>query len=189
MGVGPLSGAAVFLDRDGVLNDAVVRAGKPYPPASPDELRVIADAPAALARLKSRGLALIVVTNQPDVARGTQSAAAVEAIHEKLRAALPIDGFVTCFHDDRDDCACRKPKPGLIVEGAARFGVDASRSFMVGDRWRDIDAGRSAGCRTIWIDRGYRERGPSEPPDARVTSITEAADWILQQIEDPNQTS
>jgi D-glycero-D-manno-heptose 1,7-bisphosphate phosphatase len=179
---------AVFLDRDGVLNEAVVRDGKPYPPDSVAELRIIADAPEALERLKARGLALIVVTNQPDVARGKQRAAAVEAIHDRLRAALPIDGFVTCFHDDRDDCACRKPKPGLIVEGAARFDVDAAQSFLIGDRWRDIDAGKSAGCRTIWIDRGYRERGPSAPPDARVGSISKAADWILQKLEHGNET-
>lgn len=186
MGIAALSDAlarAVFLDRDGVLNEAVIRDGKPYPPATEAELRIVPDAAAALHRLKARGLRLIVVTNQPDVARGTQPAAAVEAIHQRLRSELPLDDILCCLHDDHDHCACRKPQPGLILEGAKRHGIDPRRSFMVGDRWRDIDAGTRAGCRTIWIDRGYRERGPAHPPDARVDSLTEAATWILQQVD------
>jgi D-glycero-D-manno-heptose 1,7-bisphosphate phosphatase len=177
MGIGALR-AAVFLDRDGVLNESVVRDGKPYPPASAAETQLVEGAREALAKLKTLGLRLIVVTNQPDVARGTQTAEAVEAIHDLLRRELPVDDFISCFHDDRDACPCRKPKPGLIHIGAERHGVDPSISFMVGDRWRDIDAGRAAGCRTVWIDRGYKERGPSAPPDAHVFSIAEAADWI-----------
>jgi D-glycero-D-manno-heptose 1,7-bisphosphate phosphatase len=173
---------AVFLDRDGVLNEPVVRGGKPYPPASAAEMLITSDVPAAVARLKSLGLPLIVVTNQPDVARGTQTKEAVEAIHDRLRRELGIDAFVTCFHDDRDHCPCRKPKPGLIFEGAKRYGADPARSFLIGDRWRDIEAGRAAGCRTIWIDRGYQERTPNGS-DVRVESLTEAAEWIAQQIE------
>jgi D-glycero-D-manno-heptose 1,7-bisphosphate phosphatase len=181
MGIGPLK-RAVFLDRDGVLNEAVIRDGKPYPPATAAEVRIAADAAAALESLKSAGLPLIVVTNQPDVARGTQTAAAVEEIHRHLGGVLPVDEFLSCFHDDGDGCGCRKPKPGLILEGAARRGVDPRRSFLVGDRWRDIEAGQAAGCRTVWIDRGYRERGPSMPPDATVQSLGEAAAWILREI-------
>ena len=177
-----MTGRAVFLDRDGVLNEAVVRDGKPYPPPSVADLKIIPDAASALARLKVRGLPLIVVTNQPDVARGTQTMAAIEEINALLRRELPLDDFVVCAHDDRDDCACRKPKPGLILEGAARHGADPARSFMVGDRWRDIESGKNAGCRTIWIDRGYRERAP-EAPDARVASLTEAVEWILEHLE------
>ncbi len=182
MGIGPLSRAAVFLDRDGVLNEAVVRDGKPYPPPSAAEVRTVPGAAAALARLKALGLPLIVVTNQPDVARGTQTAEAVEAIHDRLRRELPVDDFLCCFHDDGDSCTCRKPKPGLILEGAARHDADPAQSFLVGDRWRDIDAGKAAGCRTVWIDRGYRERGPSAPPDARVASLDEAVGWIVNQL-------
>jgi len=176
MGIGALK-RAVFLDRDGVLNEAIVRDGKPYPPPSLTEVKILPDAASALARLKGLGLLLIVVTNQPDVARGTQSFEAIEAIHEFLRCELPLDDFVTCTHDDGDDCACRKPKPGLILEGAAQHGIDPGQSFMIGDRWRDVEAGKNAGCRTIWIDRGYRECTP-EGYDARVTSLMEAADWI-----------
>ena len=169
---------AVFLDRDGVLNEAIVRDGRPYPPETPDDVRIVPGASAALRLLKELGFRLIVVTNQPDVARGKQSAAVVEEIHRRLAEALPIDDFLSCFHDDADACACRKPKPGLILEGAARHQVDLARSFMIGDRWRDIDAGRAAGCRAVWIDCRYRERTPSQPPDRVVSSISEAAEWI-----------
>jgi D-glycero-D-manno-heptose 1,7-bisphosphate phosphatase len=181
MGIGPLK-RAVFLDRDGVLNEAVIRDGKPYPPATAEEVQVTPGAAEALQRLKARGLPLIVVTNQPDVARGTQSAEAVEAIGARLKAELPLNEILVCAHDG-DACNCRKPKPGLILEGAAHFGVDLAHSFMVGDRWRDVEAGQAAGCRTVWIDRGYRERGPTHPADARVASLGEAVDWIIGQID------
>ena len=172
---------AVFLDRDGVLNQAIVRDGKAHSPASLEELAIAPDAAAALARLKERGFLLLVVTNQPEVARGTLSHDTLERMHAVLRAALPIDKFFVCYHDDIDACGCRKPKPGLLLEAAREFGVDLSASFMVGDRWKDVDAGRNAGCIPVWIDRGYAERGPSEPPAATVASLTEAAEWILRQ--------
>jgi D-glycero-D-manno-heptose 1,7-bisphosphate phosphatase len=171
---------AVFLDRDGVLNQPVVRDGKPFPPASVDQLIVYPDAAAALARLKRAGYLLVVVTNQPDVARGTTGRAAVEAINGAVGAALGVDDFFVCWHDDADGCGCRKPKPGLLLEGAERYAIDLNRSFLIGDRWRDIDAGAAAGCRTVLIDRGYRERAPDNAPDFRAESIGEAVGWVLQ---------
>jgi D-glycero-D-manno-heptose 1,7-bisphosphate phosphatase len=171
---------AVFLDRDGVLNYAIVREGKPYPPSSLAEMRIVEGAPESLARLKKLGFLLLVVTNQPDVARGTQTMAAVDAIHGAMRESLPLDGFLVCGHDDTDRCACRKPAPGLLLEARNRYGIDLDRSFMIGDRWRDIDAGSLAGCRTVFLDLGYRERGPSAPPDASVRSLPEAVEWIVQ---------
>ena len=182
MGIGPLK--AVFLDRDGVLNRAILREGKPHPPDTVEELEILPDVPEALAALKAGGFMLLVVTNQPDVARGTKQRSVVEAIHSTLAAALPIDDFFVCYHDDRDGCDCRKPKPGLMVQAAGKYGIDLGASYLIGDRWRDIDAGRAAGCRAIWIDRGYSERGPSEPPAARVNSCLEAARWILDQARD-----
>ena len=170
--------AAVFLDRDGVLNRAVVRAGKPYPPASVDELEILPGAAGALARLKAAGYALVVVTNQPDIARGTTTRAAVDAIHARMASMLPIDEFRVCPHDDRDACACRKPRPGLLVDPPT---TDVAASVMVGDRWRDIEAGRAAGCgATILIDHDYYESIPNEP-DVRVASLSEAAAWILER--------
>jgi transaldolase len=169
---------AVFLDRDGVLNDAIVRQGKPYPP-SLDELRIADGAPAALTRLREAGYRLIVVTNQPDVARGTTTRAAIEAIHDALAAEMPVDEFLVCEHDG-DSCDCRKPKPGALLAAASQYGLDLKRSFLIGDRWRDVEAAQRAGCTALFIDRGYDEPQPTEP-FVRVASITEAADWILSK--------
>jgi len=177
-GAGPLR--AVFLDRDGVLNRAMVRNGKPYPPGSLDELEILPDVPEALAALKARGFLLLVVTNQPDVARGGQQRKIVESMHEKLCASLPIDDFFVCYHDDNDHCDCRKPKPGLLLQAAAKYRLDLGACYLIGDRWRDIDAGHAAGCTTAWIDRHYAERNPAQPPNVRVASCAEAALWILQ---------
>jgi D-sedoheptulose 7-phosphate isomerase len=170
---------AVFLDRDGVLNEAVVRDGKPRPPTATADLRIPAGTAQALARLKERNFLLLVVTNQPDVARGTQRLQTVEEMGRQLRAALPLDDVLTCYHDDQDGCDCRKPRPGLMTRAAQRYGIDLSHSYLIGDRWRDVDAGANAGCKTVWIDRGYAEQAPVSVPDARVGSLPEAVDWIL----------
>jgi D-glycero-D-manno-heptose 1,7-bisphosphate phosphatase len=171
---------AVFLDRDGVINAAIVRDGKPYPPASVAELDVLPGVRDALVRLRGAGFRLVVVTNQPDVARGRQTRSVVDAMHARLASQLPIDEFRVCDHDDGDGCACRKPKSGLLEAAAREAGVSLPASFMVGDRWRDVEAGRNAGCTTIFIDRQYHERQP-EHPDVTVRSLPEAADWILSR--------
>ena len=170
---------AVFLDRDGVLNQSVVPEGIPCPPACVDELEIFPDAAGALQRLKQAGYLLIVVTNQPDIARGTQSRAVVDEINAALGAALPVDEFVVCPHDNAANCTCRKPKPGMVLEAAARHTVDLKESFLIGDRWRDIDCGAAAGVRTVLIDRGYRERMPEHAPDFVTESLSAAAEWIL----------
>ena len=180
MGIDRQVQRAVFLDRDGVINAATVRDGKPYPPASLAELEILPGVGAALARLRDAGFRLIVVTNQPDVARGTQSRAVVDAMHARLASLLPIDEFRVCDHDDADGCACRKPKSGLLEAAARDANVNLAASVMVGDRWRDIDAGRGAGCATVFIDRGYRERQPDQA-DRTVGSLPEAVDWILSR--------
>ena len=172
---------AVFLDRDGVINEAVVRRGKPYAPASPAETRIVVDASQALGLLKKAGFQLAVISNQPDVARGTQTREAVEAINAVLARQLPLDWFEICYHDDADGCECRKPKPGLIYRSAKALSVDPAAGFVIGDRWRDIDAGRTAGCRTVWIDRGYEEKQPTGY-DFRASSLFDAVEWILQQV-------
>jgi D-glycero-D-manno-heptose 1,7-bisphosphate phosphatase len=173
---------AAFLDRDGVLNRAIVKNGRPYSPATLAELEILADAPSALGTLKAAGLLLIVVTNQPDVARGTQRREVVDSINAALRAALPLDDLLVCYHDDPDECECRKPRPGLLIQAAARHGIDLASSFMIGDRWRDVAAGRGAGCTAILIDYGYAESGPDGcSPDRTVGSLSEAAAWILTQ--------
>lgn len=170
---------AVFLDRDGVINEAMMRAGKPYPPASVAELRIFSDTLSSLECLRHAGFLLIVVTNQPDVARGTTDAGTIDAINDLLQNQLPIDRIYVCAHDDSDGCVCRKPKPGLLLKAVDDYRIDLQSSFMVGDRWRDVEAGFAAGCRTIWIDRHYNEPPPHHTPDARVASLSDAVTWIL----------
>ena len=172
---------AIFLDRDGVLNQAVVRDGKPYPPANAAAVRLVDGAPEALALLKQRGFLLLVVTNQPDVARGTQTMEELSAINQVLQDALPLDAILICPHDSADACSCRKPKPGLLLTAATRWQLDLPACYMIGDRWRDIDAAAAAAVPAIWIDYEYNERGPSAPPAARVKDLREAVHWIPHQ--------
>lgn len=174
--------AAVFLDRDGVLNEAVVRDGRPFPPGSLDALRICRGVPEGLEALRDAGYRLIVVTNQPDVGAGRQQQETVEAIHQHMRAALPLDDVRVCYHTDADGCACRKPKPGMLLDAAAAWAIDLDRSFMVGDRWRDIEAGRAAGCRTILIGSGYAER-QATGFDHHVETLLDASRFILNQEE------
>jgi D-sedoheptulose 7-phosphate isomerase len=171
---------AVFLDRDGVINRAFVRDGKPYPPPNPRELEILPGVPESLRDLKAHGYELLVVTNQPDVGRGKQSREALDAMHRDLSARLPLDDILVCCHTDQDHCDCRKPLPGMLLEAASKHNIDMASSFMVGDRWRDVEAGYNAGCRTILIDYGYSERAPDRGPDLRVGSLREAADWIIR---------
>ena len=179
MGNGALK-RAVFLDRDGVVNDAVVRDGLPYPPDLAD-LRIAPGTAEALAALRGAGFELIVVTNQPDVARGTRSRSEVDAIHRRLAGALPLDAFYVCDHDDADGCDCRKPRPGLLIRAARERGITLRGSFLVGDRWKDVDAARAAGVTSVFVERGYAERRPDPPADAAVADLAGAARWILNR--------
>jgi D-glycero-D-manno-heptose 1,7-bisphosphate phosphatase len=169
---------AVFLDRDGVLNRTVVRDGKPYPPSCVAEVQIIPGVLDALQCLKETGFVLIVVSNQPDVARGTTCQTTVEAINAYLAKHLPVDRFIVCYHDSSANCNCRKPLPGMLLAGAQEFDIDLSKSFMVGDRWRDVDAGIAAGCKTIFIDYGYNEKRP-QSFNFQASSLQEAALIIL----------
>jgi D-glycero-D-manno-heptose 1,7-bisphosphate phosphatase len=170
---------AVFLDRDGVLNDAMMRERKPFSPASLAETRILPGVPEACTALKRAGFLLIVATNQPDIARGKADVATVDAINTYLKDALGLDAVMVCPHDDPDRCHCRKPKPGLLLDAAQRYGIDLTQSWMVGDRWRDVEAGRAAGCRTVFIDYGYDEKRPARA-DVTAGSLQEAAPAILR---------
>jgi len=171
---------AVFLDRDGVLNQAMVRQGKPYSPATLAELVIGEEVLPALTRLKSLGYLLIGATNQPDVARGKTEREVVEAMHRHLLLQLPLDDIRVCYHDDQDACLCRKPLPGLLQQAANDYHIDLKKSIMIGDRWKDIEAGRRAGCMTIWIQQGYHEPVPNIPPDYTTHSLQAASEWIAQ---------
>ena len=174
---------AVFLDRDGVINRALEREAKPYPPRTLAEFEILPEVPGALARLKAAGFLLVVATNQPDVGRGTLRQDVVESLHAHMLAQLPIDRVEVCYHPGQgdSDCDCRKPKPGMLRRAASELKIDLARSWMVGDRWRDVDCGHAAGCQTIFIDRGYAEI-LKQKPDFSARHLAEAADIILARL-------
>lgn len=169
---------AVFFDRDGVLVRAKVVDGLPYSIRDVSELELEDGAADACRALRAAGFLLVVVTNQPEIARGTLTRAAVDRIHERLRSLLPLDEVLVCPHDDPDACDCRKPLPGMLLDASSRLGIDLARSFLVGDRWRDVEAGKRAGCTTVFLDREYSEPVP-ERPDVTVRDLGEASAWIL----------
>ena len=171
---------AVFLDRDGVINRTLEHDGFPYAPTSLSEFEIYPEVPEACRRLKQAGFLLVVATNQPDVGRGTLKQEVVETIHAEMCRRLPLDRVEVCYHPGRglSHCDCRKPKPGMLLRAARELGIDLAQSWMVGDRWRDVDCGRAAGCRTVFIDRGYAEELKHQP-DFRVKNLLEAAGIIL----------
>lgn len=178
--VNPEKARAVFLDRDGVISRSLVRNGLPFAPTTLADFEILPEAPEACRRLKQAGFLTIVVTNQPEVGRGTMEQQVVEAMHEKMRRELPVDRVDVCYHPGHgmSHCDCRKPKTGLLVSAAQELNIDLAQSWMVGDRWRDIDCGFAAGCRTIFIERGYAE-SLKHAPDYRVKDLAEAAETIL----------
>ena len=168
---------AVFLDRDGVINRPVVREGRPFPPTELSDFVWNEGVPDTLQELQRRGYQLLVCTNQPDVARGTQTRERVEQMHAHLTAQLPVAHVYACYHDDPDDCDCRKPRPGMLQRGAQDFALELGDCWMVGDRWRDIEAGHNAGCRTVFVDNGYAEV-LTTTPDFTITNIRELLNII-----------
>jgi len=171
---------AVFLDRDGVLTRSITRDGRPYAPTTLTEFELLPGVVEGVRRLREAGFCLIVVTNQPDVGAGKVRREILDQMHAQLRSWLPLDAIQVCCHTDANQCECRKPKPGMLLAAARDWAIDLPRSFMVGDRWRDVSAGKAAGCRTIFIDYGYAEK-LVEPAEFVVTSFSEAVSILLQQ--------
>jgi D-glycero-D-manno-heptose 1,7-bisphosphate phosphatase len=183
----PVEHRAVFLDRDGVINRPLIRAGRPYPPATLDEFEILPGVREACQLLKKLGFLLVVATNQPDVGRGTLAREAVETIHSGLLQQLPIDRVMTCFHGGAaygDPCECRKPQPGMLFQAAETLKINLAKSFMIGDRWRDVDCGFNAGCQTIFIDWGYEEELKRDP-HFRAHDLLGAAQ-LIEQLEKTN---
>jgi D-glycero-D-manno-heptose 1,7-bisphosphate phosphatase len=167
---------AVFLDRDGVLNQTVFRMGKPRAPYTMDEFALYDGVKEGLELLKDKDFLLIVVTNQPDVARGWVSREAVDMVNDKIKELLPIDDLYACFHVEKDQCNCRKPKPGMLISAGKKWNIDFNQSFMLGDRISDVEAGISAGTKTILI--GEEIVSGSIRPDYQKESLFEAAKLI-----------
>jgi D-glycero-D-manno-heptose 1,7-bisphosphate phosphatase len=181
---------AVFLDRDGTLNVQIIRQGKPFSPGNLREFRLYEGVPAACRALKEAGFLLVVVTNQPEVGRGTVSRAVVEAMHRRLRKLVPeIDRVEVCYDPGKGkESRRRKPEPGMILDAAHELGIDLARSWMVGDRWRDMDCGKHAGVKTVFIDFRYSEKF-NNPPDYTVDTFPEAVAVILEATARPRQKS
>lgn len=169
----------IFLDRDGVLNDVVMRGGKSFPPQSVEEYRFLPGVPEAIRTLKEAGFLIVVATNQPDVGKGIQSRAVVEAMHQIIFDQLKVDDIRCCYHTVQDNCTCRKPKPGMLFNAAHQWSIDLSRSYMIGDRWSDVEAGKSAGCKTFMIGPGYAGEQYIQA-DWNVASLLEASTIILK---------
>ncbi len=182
MGKHELTRRAVFLDRDGVINRVVVRNGMPHPPSHVGEFELYEDVADGCAQLKAANFLLVVITNQPDVGRGIQSRKAVEAMNVKMQSALPwLDRIEVCYHAGKrcgEPCDCRKPRPGMILRAAAELNIDPKKSYVIGDRWRDVDCARVAGCRAIFIERVYKEP-LREAPDFTVASFSDAVSAVL----------
>jgi len=180
---------AVFLDRDGVLNVPEIRDGLPYPPKTAADFRLYPEAAAACALLRDAGFLLVVVTNQPDVGRGTQSMDVIEQMHATLRKTITLDRIEVCpaAEDHSPGADRRKPAPGMVLDAARALGIDLAGSYLIGDRWRDIDCGHAAGCTTLFIDRGYAEE-LRLPPHHRAANLLEAARLILRLEQAPPLT-
>ena len=171
---------AVFLDRDGVINRSIVKDGMPYPPQLLDEFELLPGVIEACRLLKKHGFYLVIATNQPDVGRGTLNQDVVEMMHARMCELLPIDRVEVCYDLGRGQPSeFRKPATGMLMKAARELGLDLSQSFMVGDRWRDINCGAAAGCRTLFIDYDYDEP-LRQLPDFRVSNLLEAAQIIIQ---------
>jgi len=167
---------AVFLDRDGVLVREIVRDGQAFAPLRLEDFLILDEAPSLVNRLRLAGLCCVVFTNQPEVARDLLPLETLDEMHRRLRQATGVDDILVCPHVEGDGCACRKPKPGMLLAAAGRFDIELDQSFVVGDRWRDIDAGRAVGCYSILIERSYSNCSSA---DARVSGLAGAVDLIL----------
>jgi D-glycero-D-manno-heptose 1,7-bisphosphate phosphatase len=169
---------AIFLDRDGVINTTLLKMGKMRAPYSMEEFSFIQGVVESVKILKEHGFKLIVVTNQPDVARGWVSRDAVDLLNAYVKKALGVDDVVACFHTEKDGCECRKPRPGMLTSSAQKWHIDLALSFMVGDRMSDIEAGLKAGCKTILVGDAEADSGIVSPHH-RTTDLSTAVKWIL----------
>ena len=179
MGVGSkIKSKAIFLDRDGVLNKAIVRNKKPYPPSNIEELEILPGVYEGIQLLRHSGFKLIVITNQPDVARGTMKVDSVNEINNYIIDQLKIDEIICCFHDDSANCECRKPKPGMILQAVKKLNIDLSISYLIGDRWRDIETAKNTKLTTILIDYGYNEKKVNA--DFKCNNFEQAVNFVLK---------
>jgi D-glycero-D-manno-heptose 1,7-bisphosphate phosphatase len=177
MGIRKVKHRAVFLDRDGVINKVILRDGKPYSPRKIEEFVLNDGIREVTLRLKEAGYKILIISNQPDLARGGITQDDLDAMTQKMKSEIPIDDVYICPHDDHHECSCRKPKPGMLIEAAKVWNIDLVTSFLIGDTWKDMEAGKSAGCKTILLDAPYNQ---DVQCDFRVKSVLECRDIIYK---------
>ena len=173
---------AIFLDRDGVINKIFIKNGLPYSPPTFDLLEILPGVKESILRLKKLNFLCLVVTNQPDVSREKIEKKTVIKMNNYLKDEIKLDDFFVCYHDDHDNCKCRKPKSGLLLQASKKWHVDLKKSYMIGDRWKDIEAGKSAGCKTIFIECNYKEaktKNPNFTTDSLLNSV-----YIIEKLQD-----
>ena len=151
---------AFFFDRDGILNKSIIKNHKPYSPRFPKELILNRELLSFIKKLKNKGFLIFVVSNQPDIKKGKLSKYSLKIINSIIKKYFLIDEIYICSHEKNDNCKCRKPKPGMLIEASKKWNVDLKKSFLIGDRWKDITAGTIMNCTTIFIDYNYRESKP-----------------------------
>ena len=168
----------VFFDRDGVINEVVFRDGKPCSPRNINEFKIINGVRETFEAIRGLGYKIVIFTNQPDISRGLMTSEELEKMHSIIEEVLNPDIVLYCPHDDLDNCECRKPKPGMLIKAAEEIGVDLNASFVIGDTWKDIEAGKSVGCTTILLNTSYNLEVKS---DYRVENLEEALRIIARQ--------
>ena len=172
---------SVFLDRDGVINKVYIKDGLPRSPNSSNELKILPGVRESIIKLKKLNFICLMVTNQPNVSRKKIDKNSVIQMNNFLKNEIALDDIFVCYHDDSDNCNCRKPKPGLLLQAGKKWDVDFKKSFMIGDRWKDIQAGEKMGCKTIFLDYKYSEKKPKKP-DFVSDSLLNAAHIIEKLI-------
>ena len=174
---------AIFLERDGVLNEVQVTPKNPVSPLTFEEFKVRKSALAPLKILKEAGFVLIVTTNQPGLSRGYQSRRDLDLMHSQLRKLFPLDDILVCPHEENDHCPCRKPKPGLMIEAAFKWHLNLDHSFVISDRWQDAEAARTAGCTSLLLESPWIGQGHHDFVLPDLNSIAEKIIHLKQQLE------
>ena len=168
---------AIFIDRDGVINKIFIKNNLPFSPPSFDLLEILPGVKESILRLKKLNFVCLLITNQPDVSRGKIEKKTIIKMNNYLKDEIKLDDIFVCYHDDHDKCKCRKPKPGLLLDASKKWDINLKKRYMIGDRWRDIGAGISVGCKTIFIDYDYKETKPKNP-DFTTDSLLNAVHLI-----------
>lgn len=153
---------AFFLDRDGVINKSLLKKGKPLAPREFKQFKIIKNVDKSLIFLKKQGFKNIIITNQPDIKKGLIKNSTSKRINKEIKKKLQIDDIFICKHTDEDNCNCRKPKTGLIKKAKKKWNIDLKKSYLIGDRWRDIFLANKLKINCFYIDKNYKERKPKK---------------------------